>query len=69
MHGGEELHVHGGEELHLQCGETVVHLLSCKYLLRRAPTQWFQAVVVVVVVAVAVVPIALKEFGSLMFAS
>ena len=67
MHGGEELHVHGGEELHLQCGETVVHLLSCKYLLRRAPTQWFQAVVVVV--AVAVVPIALKEFGSLMFAS
>ena len=68
MHGGEELHAHGGEELHLQCGETVVHLLSCKYLLRRAPTQWFQAVVVVVV-AVAVVPIALKEFGSLMFAS
>ena len=58
--------MHSGEKLHLQCGETVVHLLSYKYLLRRAPTQWFQAVVVVVVV---VVPIALTEFGSLMSAS
>ena len=57
--------MHSGEKLHLQCGETVVHLLSYKYLLRRAPAQWFQAVVVVVVV----VPIALTEFGSLMSAS
>ena len=60
--------MHSGEKLHLQCGETVVHLLSYKYLLRRAPAQWFQAVVVVVVVVV-VVPIALTEFGSLMSAS
>ena len=59
--------MHSGEKLHLQCGETVVHLLSYKYLLRRAPAQWFQAVVVVVVVVV--VPIALTEFGSLMSAS